>query len=177
MKLNEFLNQREVLRRLRQACAGGKTSLVVEFEEILGFDLELVRELRHDPTETLGDAGRILEEITKIPSMRLAVRGLGETLAAGDLRAEHIDKFVEVRGTATMVGFNKMVRVEGHGETKEFEDFQRVLVDDCLNVILKGDLVGSVREGDRVIVTGILGAINEGGVYGYGLIANHIEEV
>ena len=173
--LNEFMHQREILKQLRRTCASGGTSLAVEFDRLLEFDIELARNLFYQPNEFFKEANGILEQITKILGMRLAVRGLDKTLAVDDLRANHIDKFIEIRGTTTMLGFNKLIRVEGYGETKEFDDFQRLLIDDCLTVVLKGDLVGTVKEGESATITGILGAVNEGSVYGYALVANHIE--
>ena len=174
-KLSEFLHQKEILKQLRHTCASGKTSLVLDFDKFLEFNLELARSLLYNPTETLSEADHELEQITKIPGMCLRVRDLDKTFTVDDLRAEHIDKFVQIQGTATMVGFNKLLRIEGYNETRDFEDFQRLLLDDCLNVVLKGGLVGSVKEGDKVTITGWLGAVNEGSVYGYGLVANHIE--
>lgn len=175
IKINDFLHQKDILKQLRQTIASGKTSFAVEFDELLKFDLALARDLLDRPTEFFQDANRELVEITRIPGVRLAVRALDKTLTTENLRAEHLDKFVQVRGTVTFVHFNKLITLEGYGGSKEFQDFQRLLVDDCLTVVLKGDLVGSVKEGDRVTITGTLGAIREGDVYGYGLVANHIE--
>ena len=174
-KLNEFMHQKEILKQLRQACINGENWLTIEFERLIEFDMGLAHELLVNPNEFLSEANRELEQITRIPNFSLRVRELDKTLTVDYLRAQHIDKFIEVRGTVTVAGFNKLLRIEGYGETKEFEDFQRLLLDDCLNVVLKGGLVGRVREGDKVTITGWLGAVNEGSVYGYGLVANHIE--
>lgn len=174
-RLDEFLRQKEILKQLRQTCAAGETSLVLEFERLIEFDMRLAKDLIDRPTEFLCEANGILEQITKIPGMRLAVRGFDKTLAVEDLRAEHLDRFIQVKGTATAVHFNKLVRVEGYQGAKEFEDFQKLLIDDCLTVVLKGDLVGTVKEGESVTITGTLGAVNEGSVHGYALVANHAE--
>jgi DNA replicative helicase MCM subunit Mcm2 (Cdc46/Mcm family) len=175
---DNFLRDRENLKKLRQSCAAGKRSLVVDFEKILEFDKRLAEELLYNPAEFFKTADTILEDITKIPNFRLRVRklepacpsdplcGLGHENvghfvqiqgAAKDIGGIQTRKFVQIQGTVEEAGKTQFIKDETRGY-EEFEDYQMIKVG-TVPVELTGDLVGTVQEGDRVVVTGTLKAV------------------
>lgn len=172
-KLNEFLHQKEILKQLRRTCASGDTSLVIDFDKFLEFDLELAKNLMYNPAELLAQANGILEEITKIPGMCLRVRGLDKTFETKDIRASHVGKFVQVSGAITWVSKPKLVKI--NEEPEEFEDYQEIQLDDFLSVVLRRDLVGKVGPEDQITLTGTLGAVKGKEFYDFILEANHLE--
>jgi len=100
-KLEKFLHRKEVLKELRRLAAAGQKSLVVEFEQLLEFDMELAKALLDSPNDFLETADSILTEITKLPSMHLRVKSIDKTTAIRDIRAGHVSKFIQVEGIMT----------------------------------------------------------------------------
>lgn len=171
-KINEFMHQREILKELRRVCASGKTSLVVDFDKLLEFDIDLAKQLVfYNASSFLSGADHELEQITKFPGMRLRVQGLDKTMKADEIRAEHVGKFVQIEGTVTEVGRPRLRKLNVDWE--EYEDYQEAQLDG-LGVVLARDLVGTVGAGDRVVITGIIEAVPAGGLHDPRLIVNHV---
>ncbi|MDI6643004.1 MAG: LAGLIDADG family homing endonuclease [Candidatus Hodarchaeaceae archaeon] len=103
-KLEKFLHGKEVLKELRRVTAAGQKSLVIEFEKLLESDKELAKELLDAPGGFFEAADTVLEGITKIPGMRLRVKGLDSTLEIRSIRSEHVSKFIQVEGIMTRAG-------------------------------------------------------------------------
>jgi replicative DNA helicase Mcm len=103
-KLEDFLRGKEIQKELRRRTAAGHKSLVVEFGNLLEFDKDLAKILLDSPTEFFDDADAILEGITKIPGVRLRVKGLPESIEIRHIRAEHVSKFIQVEGIMTRAG-------------------------------------------------------------------------
>lgn len=188
-RLDSFLYEKEILKRLRQSCASGKKSLVVAFEELLEFDKDIAFALLNRPQSFFKASDEILEQITKIPGIRLRVRGLEPAYAYDPLHglgAENVEKLVQVQGTVKEVGnvqTEKFVQIQGtvedageaqftkvsvsspisfrQDETEEYEVFKdyQVIKVGTTPVELARDLVGTIQKGDRVVVTGILKTI------------------
>ena len=103
-RLEEFLHEKDVLRELRRITGEGKKSLVVEFEKLLKFDKELAKNLLDVPAGFFDAADATLGGITKIPGMRLRIKGLDETIEIRHIRADHVSKFIQVEGIMTRAG-------------------------------------------------------------------------
>jgi len=173
-KLVEFLHQKEILKQLRRICASGNTSLVVDFDKFLEFDLELAKTLIYNPVEFLAQANRILEDTTKIPIFCLRVRSFDKTLELGGIRAEHIGHFVQFSGLVASTGRTKFVQ---HGNLEEFEDYQEAEIgqNPSVNVVLSRDLVGKAKVGCFVVITGVVEAVQAAGFYEPRIAVNHLE--
>jgi replicative DNA helicase Mcm len=101
-KLEKFLHRKEILKELRRLAAAGQKSLVVEFEHLLEFDMELSKALLEGPNDFLDASDAVLTEITKLPGMRLRVNGLDKSTVIRDIRSEqHVGKFIQVEGVMT----------------------------------------------------------------------------
>lgn len=100
-KLEKFLHRKEILKELRKLAAAGQKSLVVEFERLLEFKMELAKALLDAPNDFLEAANAILTEITKLPGMCLRVKGLDKTTVIRKIRAEQVGKFIQVEGIMT----------------------------------------------------------------------------
>lgn len=148
--MEEFLNRREVIRELRRTVVRGQKSFVVKFDQLLEYDMALARNLLDNPKDFLSKADEILEGITKIPGMRLRVRGLDRSWKPDEIRAGDIGKFIEVEGTVTQAGELGFIRGE-----EDLRDYQRIQING-LDVNLTDELVGEANEGNKVIATGIL---------------------
>lgn len=155
--MEEFLNRREVFRELRRTVVRGQKSFVVKFDQLLEYDMALARDLLDNPNDFLSRADGILEGITKIPGMRLRVRGLDRSWKPDEIRAGDIGKFIEVEGTVSRAGELKFIgRKEGEPEYRDpYRDYQRIQING-LDVDLTNELVGEANEGNKVIATGIL---------------------
>ena len=103
-KLAEFLHGKEVLKELRKRAAAGQKSLVVEFERLLKFDMNLAKILLDSPFDFLEAADNILSEITKLPGMRLRIKGLDSSSKIRKIRAEQVGKFIQVEGILKRLG-------------------------------------------------------------------------
>ncbi len=154
MGIEEFLRGRETIKKLRKVAAAGRKSLVITFDQLLEHDMKLARELIDSPSDFLNKADEILEDITKIPKMRLRVRDVRDRrpMRTDEIRAEHIDKFIEVEGAVTQAGGLKFIR-----DNEDYRDYQRIRVNG-LDVDLAEDLVGEANEGNKIIATGVLKA-------------------
>jgi len=100
-KLEKFLHRKEILKELRRLAAAGQKSLVVEFEQLLEFDMELSKALLEGPNDFLDASDAVLTEITKLPGMRLRVKGLDKSTVIRDIRAAQVGKFIQVEGILT----------------------------------------------------------------------------
>lgn len=179
-KIETFLRKRENLKELRKVCARGHWSFVVDFDRLLEFDMELARDLVHGPEKFFKTADETLGEITKLFGIHLRVRGLDKTFEVRGLWAKHVGSFIQVQGVVEEAGNTQLLK----DETDRFEDYQVVKVGN-MSVKLLGDLVGKVRKGDKIVVTGILKATQaapqrfapDGFLYDKLLEANHIDFV
>jgi replicative DNA helicase Mcm len=100
-KLEKFLHRKEILKELRRLAAAGQKSLVIEFERLLEFDMELSKALLEGPNDFLDASDAVLTEITKLPGMRLRVKGLDKSTVIRDIRAAQVGKFIQVEGILT----------------------------------------------------------------------------
>ena len=103
-KLEEFLHSKEITKGLRRVATAGQKSLVIAFEQLLEFDMELAKALLDNPTDFLDTADEILEGITKLPGMRLRVKGLDKSVEIRNIRAKEVGKFIQVEGILTRSG-------------------------------------------------------------------------
>ncbi len=103
-KLEKFLHRREILKELRKTAAAGRKSLVIVFEQLLEFDMELAKSLLESPSDFFDSAAAALEGITKVPGMQLRVMGLDKSTEIRKIRAEHVGKFIQVEGILTRAG-------------------------------------------------------------------------
>ncbi|TES83856.1 MAG: hypothetical protein E3J91_01505, partial [Hadesarchaea archaeon] len=72
-KLEKFLHRKEILNELRRTATAGRKSLVIAFEQLLEFDMELAKSILDSPSYFFNSAADVLEGITKVPGMRLRV--------------------------------------------------------------------------------------------------------
>lgn len=176
MLLDEFLDGREILKELRKTVAfEGKKSFVIEFDRLLEFSLEMAKWLIDDPVAFLKQADEKLVDITKLPGMRLRVRGLDRSVDADKVRAKHLGKFIQIEGVVTWANRVRLeVKVLAQGD---FEDYQRIRIDGDIDVELRDDLAGTVNQGDEVCVTGIVRPEPAPPrLWDKLLVANHIEK-
>lgn len=103
-RLEEFLHRREILKELRRIAREGRKSLVIAFDRLLEFDMELAKSLLDNPVDFLDTADEILGGITKLPGMRLRVMGLDKSVEIRKIRAGHVGKFIQVEGILTRSG-------------------------------------------------------------------------
>jgi len=103
-KLVEFLHRKGILKELRKLAAAGQKSLVVEFESLLNFNVDLAKALLDSPADFLDSADKILTDITKLPGMRLRVKALDRSIPIRKIRAENVGKFIQVDGILKRVG-------------------------------------------------------------------------
>lgn len=103
-RLEEFLHRREILKELRKKAREGQKSLVVAFDRLLEFDMELAKSLLDNPVDFLDTADEILGGITKLPGMRLRVMGLDKSVEIRKIRAGHVGNFIQVEGILTRAG-------------------------------------------------------------------------
>jgi replicative DNA helicase Mcm len=103
-KLVEFLHRKEVLKELRRSAAAGQKSLVIEFDSLLNFDMDLTKVLIGSPADFIDTADKILTDITKLPGMRLRVKSLDKSIPIRKIRAENVGNFIQVDGLLKRVG-------------------------------------------------------------------------
>ncbi len=126
-RLEEFLHGKEISKELRKITATGRKSLVVEFENLLEFDKELAKGLLDAPSGFFDAADAVLEGITKIPGMRLRVKGLPEIIEIRHIRAEHVSEFIQVEGIMTRSGEVKPEAKEAVFKCRRCGEENRVL--------------------------------------------------
>ncbi len=100
-KLEELLHGQKIRRELRKLAAEGQKSLELDFDILLGHDMELAKHLLERPGDFLEVANEILEDITKIPKCRLRIRKLDKTMTVREIRSEHVGRFIQVEGVLT----------------------------------------------------------------------------
>lgn len=103
-KLGEFLRRKEVLKELRRLAAAGHKSLVIEFDSLLNFNMDLAKVLLDSPADFIDTADKILTDITKLPGMRLRVKSLDKSISIRKIRAENVGNFIQVDGLLKRVG-------------------------------------------------------------------------
>ncbi len=128
-KLEKFLHRRETLKELRRIAGKGQKSLVISFDRLLEFDMELAKSLLDNPIDFLDTADEILEGITKLPGMRLRVMGLDKsmTMEIRKIRAGHVGKFIQVEGILTRSGEVKPEATEAVFKCRRCGEENRVL--------------------------------------------------
>ncbi len=128
-KLEKFLHRRETLKELRRIAGKGRKSLVISFDRLLEFDMELAKSLLDNPIDFLDTADEILEGITKLPGMRLRVMGLDKsmTMEIRKIRAGHVGKFIQVEGILTRSGEVKPEATEAVFKCRRCGEENRVL--------------------------------------------------
>jgi replicative DNA helicase Mcm len=108
-QFQEFLKTEKYRQRISQMAVGGKTSLIVDFEDLLTFDQRLAEELLEKPDEYLRHANNAAydqlriedpEYAEKLEAETVAVRivRLLEAAALRKLGSDHIGKLVMVEG-------------------------------------------------------------------------------
>ncbi len=106
-RFQNFLKTEEYRRRLSQMAMTGKTSLTVEFEDLLAFDQALAEELLTKPDEYLKHANSAAyaqlqiedpEYAEKTAAVDVRIVKLLEPAPLRKLGSEHIGKFVMVEG-------------------------------------------------------------------------------
>lgn len=199
---------------LAQMASLGKTSLVVDFEDLMVFDSELAKELKEKPNKIIQYANLAIADVLKTDHMNYVAKvrefkarfkKLDEIVPLRELKASFIGKLIMIEGIITRTSAVKQLLklavfqcpicgrellIEQGGTTittpnqcddcgrkgrfkllqekSEFVDWQRVRVQErpeelppgqlprSIDCILQGDLVDTIRPGDRVYVIGIL---------------------
>ncbi len=128
-KLEKFLHRKEVLKELRRIAGKGQKSLIIAFDRLLEFDMELAKSLLDNPINFLDTADEILEGITKLSGMRLRVMGLDKTITIEirKIRAGHVGKFIQVEGILTRSGEVKPEATEAVFKCRRCGEENRVL--------------------------------------------------
>ena len=100
-RLEKFIQTRKIQKGLRRLTAAGQRSLVIDFDELLEFDMELSKHLLENPTDFLETVDALLGERTKVLDLRFRVKGLTERIKIRKIRAEEVGKFIQVEGILT----------------------------------------------------------------------------
>ncbi|RLE81386.1 MAG: hypothetical protein DRJ51_03930 [Thermoprotei archaeon] len=211
-------------RRVREMILANSSSLIIDFDDLIKYDLALAQKVLDNPRELIEEASKAIAEVAKIEAPEQALikeytarfRGLPSTqvVPLRKIRAEHINKLVAIEGIVTRMTPIKYLlkkavfrsRATGHtievpqiggrytpptlmempGENRirkgdyelvldesVFSEWQKITLQEkpeelppgqlprSIEVVLKDDLVDTVRPGDRVIVVGILNVEEE----------------
>ncbi|RLE66605.1 MAG: hypothetical protein DRJ47_01960 [Thermoprotei archaeon] len=212
-------------KKIREMVLSGSRSLVIDFDDVIDYDVDLAQQLLSRPRKVLEEASKAIGEVAKIETPEQALegpfvarfRGLPAThvVSLRRIRAEHINKLIAVEGIVTrMTPIKYLLRkavfrnkITGHTievpqigdrytpptlmddfssesrikksdyelvlEESTFSEWQRITLQEkpeelppgqlprSIEVILKDDLVDTVRPGDRVTVVGILNVEEE----------------
>lgn len=97
-KLEEFLHGKDIIEELHRVTAEGERSLVIDFDELLAYDMDLAKFLLNNPRDFFETADSILENITDLPGTHLRVSKLDESVAVSKIRSDHVGKFIQVEG-------------------------------------------------------------------------------
>lgn len=100
-KLEEFLQNKEILGELRRITSEGKRSLEIDFDRILEYDMDLANYILDSPCDFFDVADEILEDITDLPGTHLRVEDLSETIGIRNIRSSHVGKFIQIEGVLT----------------------------------------------------------------------------
>jgi len=103
-KLGEFLRRKEITKELRRLAAAGQKSLVIEFDSLLNFNMDLAKVLLDSPADFIDTADKILTDITKLLGMRLRVKSLDRSIPIRKIRAENVGNLIQVDGLLKRVG-------------------------------------------------------------------------
>ncbi|MEM0231950.1 MAG: minichromosome maintenance protein MCM, partial [Candidatus Methanomethyliaceae archaeon] len=199
---------------LAQMASLGKTSLVIDFEDLMIYDSELAKELKEKPNKiityanfAIADVLRVehMEYVAKIKEFKARFRKLDEIVPLRELKASFIGKLIMIEGIITRTSAVKQllkiavfqcpvcgreISIEQSStniitpnqcddcgrkgklkllqEKSEFIDWQKIRVQErpeelppgqlprSIDCVLQGDLVDTIRPGDRVYVIGIL---------------------
>lgn len=199
---------------LAQMASLGKTSLIIDFEDLMVFDSDLAKELKENPLKTLHyanlaivDVLRIdnMEYLAKVKEFKARFRKLDEITPLRALKSSLIGSLIMIEGIITRtsavkqllevavfqcLGCEKEISIEQSSATiitpsqcdecgrkgrfkllhekSKFIDWQRIRVQErpeelppgqlprSIDCVLRGDLVDTIRPGDRVYVVGIL---------------------
>ncbi len=126
-KLEEFLHGKDIIKELRRRTSSGHKSIVIDFENLLEFNKNLAKALLDSPPGFFDAADAMLEDITKIPGMRLRVKSLPESIEIRNIRAEHVSKFIQVEGIMTRAGEVKPEAKEAVFKCRRCGEENRVL--------------------------------------------------
>ena len=106
-RFQDFLKTEKYRQRLIQMAIEGKTSIIIDFEDLMAADSELAENLRKKPDEYLQYASRAAynqlqiedpEYAEQIEKVEVRIRELPEATSLRALGSEHIGKLVMVEG-------------------------------------------------------------------------------
>jgi replicative DNA helicase Mcm len=108
-QFQEFLKTEKYRQRISQMAVGGKTSVTIDFEDLLAFDQRLADELLERPQEYLRHANNAAYDQLRIEDLEYAEKLEAETVTARIVRllqpaplrrlgADHIGRLVMVEG-------------------------------------------------------------------------------
>ncbi|MCD6409238.1 MAG: minichromosome maintenance protein MCM [Candidatus Verstraetearchaeota archaeon] len=109
----------------------GKRSLVIDFDDLLGFDPDLALMLEKEPSKVIEAASRAIGDVMRVENMEYArriqkfharFRNLPEVLPLRAIRSEHIGKFVMLEGIVIRATNVKQLLVEAVFQCQRCEE-------------------------------------------------------
>jgi len=106
-RFQDFLKSEKYRERISQMAVAGKTSLVVDFDDLLAFDSTLAQSIQETPDEYLKHANNAAlaqlqiedpEYAGKIETVNVRLRGLPVITAMRIIGSEHIGKLIMLEG-------------------------------------------------------------------------------
>lgn len=103
--------RQKYLERLRRMLNSGSRSLVVEYNDLYSYNVDLAERVVERPRETLRELDEVLEDIVKevlgrgelrqTKRYRVRIAGLYESTKIREVRSEHVGKLVQIEGIVT----------------------------------------------------------------------------
>jgi len=106
-RFQDFLKSEKYRERISQMSVAGKTSLIVDFDDLLAFDSTLAQSIQETPDEYLKHANNAAlaqlqiedpEYAGKIEIVNVRLRGLPVTTPMRNIGSEHIGKLIMLEG-------------------------------------------------------------------------------